>query len=100
MLAAQRLRLVVAEACSLAELWVPQIPARYRLPGIIARLAYGAGGVCMSENRLELEAGPSPADHRYRVLLEITDRMARAPSLAEAVREFAPRSWTLRRANC
>jgi formate hydrogenlyase transcriptional activator len=43
----------------------------------------------MPENRLELEAGPSPAD-RYRALLQITDRIARASSLPDAVREFAP----------
>ncbi len=43
----------------------------------------------MPENRVELEAGPSPERSRYRVLLEITDQIARAPSLPDAFREFA-----------
>jgi formate hydrogenlyase transcriptional activator len=43
----------------------------------------------MPENKLELEGSSSPERNRYRVLLEVTDRIARAPSLPEAVKEFA-----------
>ena len=67
---------------------MPQCPAPYRLPDIIALLAK-VQEVRLPENRQEIEAGSFPAGSRYRVLLEITDRIARAPSLPDAVREFA-----------
>jgi len=44
----------------------------------------------MSENRAGLEGDTSPEHDRYRLLLEITDVMARAQSLPEAFKEFAP----------
>lgn len=39
----------------------------------------------MSENGEALEADPSSEYNRYRVLLEITDMVARAKSLPEAI---------------
>jgi formate hydrogenlyase transcriptional activator len=44
----------------------------------------------MPENKVELEPNSSPERNRYRVLLEITDWIARAPSLPDAFKEFAP----------
>ena len=44
----------------------------------------------MSENRAGLEGDTSPEHDRYRLLLEITDVMARAQSLPDAFKEFAP----------
>lgn len=44
----------------------------------------------MSENRAGLEGGDSPERARYRLLLEITDRVARAKSLPDAFKELAP----------
>jgi formate hydrogenlyase transcriptional activator len=43
----------------------------------------------MSENEVALEADPSSEYNRYRVLLEITDMVARAKSLPEAFKELA-----------
>jgi hypothetical protein len=45
----------------------------------------------MSDNKVELDGDPLPERDRYRVLLQITDHIARAPSLPDAVREFPPR---------
>jgi formate hydrogenlyase transcriptional activator len=44
----------------------------------------------MSESRFALEGDPSAARDRYRLLLEITDVVARARSLPEAFKELAP----------
>src|SRR6266478_8704863 len=52
--------------------------------------AAGAGGVSMSETRVGLEGTASPESDRYRLLLEVTDRLARTQSLPEALKELAP----------
>ena len=44
----------------------------------------------MSDNSGELEREATPDRQRYRVLLEITDQIARAPSLPDAFKECAP----------
>ncbi len=44
----------------------------------------------MSENSVALEGDPSSEHNRYRVLIEITDMVARAKSLPEAFKELAP----------
>ena len=44
----------------------------------------------MSENRVGLEGDASPERARYRLLLEITDTVARAKSLPDAFKELAP----------
>jgi formate hydrogenlyase transcriptional activator len=44
----------------------------------------------MSENRSEYGENESPEHIRYRLLLEITDRLAQAKSLPEVLRELAP----------
>jgi len=44
----------------------------------------------MPENRVALEGEASPEHSRYRLLLEITDLVARARSLPEALKELAP----------
>ncbi|MGD0507646.1 MAG: sigma 54-interacting transcriptional regulator [Terriglobales bacterium] len=44
----------------------------------------------MPENRVALEGEASPERSRYRLLLEITDRVAGAQSLPEALKELAP----------
>jgi formate hydrogenlyase transcriptional activator len=49
----------------------------------------------MSGNRLALEGYFSPEHNRYRLLLEITDQIARSQSLPEALKELAPAVLTL-----
>ena len=44
----------------------------------------------MSETTFDLEENTSPEHNRYRLLLEITDMVARAQSLPEAFKELAP----------
>ena len=44
----------------------------------------------MPEIRVGLEGTASPESDRYRLLLEVTDRVARTESLPEALRELAP----------
>jgi formate hydrogenlyase transcriptional activator len=44
----------------------------------------------MAENTFEFERASSPERSRYRLLLEITDLVARAKSLPDAFRELAP----------
>lgn len=44
----------------------------------------------MSENRAEFVENESPERSRYRLLLEITDRLAQAKSLPEVLKEVAP----------
>ena len=44
----------------------------------------------MSDNSVELERDAPPDRERYRVLLEITDHIARAPGLPDALKECAP----------
>jgi formate hydrogenlyase transcriptional activator len=44
----------------------------------------------MSENRSEYGENESPEHIRYRLLLEITDRLAQAKSLPEVLKELAP----------
>jgi formate hydrogenlyase transcriptional activator len=44
----------------------------------------------MHENKAELEGELSPERARYRLLLEITDLVARAESLPDAFKQFAP----------
>jgi len=44
----------------------------------------------MSEDRVGLEGDASPERTRYRLLLEITDMVARAKSLPDAFKELAP----------
>jgi formate hydrogenlyase transcriptional activator len=44
----------------------------------------------MSENRVGVEGDASSERARYRLLLEITDRVARAKSLPDAFKELAP----------
>jgi len=44
----------------------------------------------MSEPTFDLEENTSPEHNRYRLLLEITDMVARAQSLPEAFKELAP----------
>jgi len=44
----------------------------------------------MPETRVGLEGTASPESDRYRLLLEVTDRVARTQSLPEALRELAP----------
>jgi formate hydrogenlyase transcriptional activator len=44
----------------------------------------------MSEYRAELKGDSAPERDRYRLLLQFTDVVARAQSLAEAFQEFAP----------
>jgi len=44
----------------------------------------------MSENRSEFGENESPERSRYRLLLEITDRLAQAKSLPEVLKELAP----------
>src|SRR5208283_874679 len=44
----------------------------------------------MPENRVGLDVDPSPEHHRYRLLLEITDVVARANNLPDAFKELAP----------
>jgi GAF domain-containing protein len=44
----------------------------------------------MSETSGGLEGKASPESNRYRLLLEVTDRVARTESLPEALRELAP----------
>jgi len=44
----------------------------------------------MSANRVGLEGDTSPESARYRLLLEVTDMIARAKSLPDAFRELAP----------
>ena len=44
----------------------------------------------MSGNRIGLEGDASPERARYRLLLEITDTVARAKSLPDAFKELAP----------
>jgi len=44
----------------------------------------------MSETRVAPEGDPSPERQRYRLLLEITDLVARAKSLPDAFKELAP----------
>jgi formate hydrogenlyase transcriptional activator len=46
--------------------------------------------VCMSENKPGIEGNASSEYNRYRLLLEITDLVARAKSLPEALKEIAP----------
>ncbi len=43
----------------------------------------------MSETRLALDGDASPEHDRYRLLLEVTDRVARTQSLPDALRELA-----------
>jgi len=43
-----------------------------------------------SETRVAPEGDPSPDRQRYRLLLEITDLVARAKSLPDAFKELAP----------
>jgi formate hydrogenlyase transcriptional activator len=49
----------------------------------------------MSGKRLALEEYFSPEHDRYRLLLEITDQIARSQSLPEALKELAPAVLTL-----
>jgi formate hydrogenlyase transcriptional activator len=44
----------------------------------------------MSSNGVKFEPGPSPEHNRYRLLLEITDLVARARSLPDAFQQLAP----------
>ena len=44
----------------------------------------------MPETRVGLEGTASPESDRYRLLLEVTDRVARTQSLPEALRDLAP----------
>ena len=44
----------------------------------------------MSESRVALEGDASPERNRYRLLLEITDMVARTQSLPDAFKEIAP----------
>ena len=44
----------------------------------------------MSENAVKLERDPSPEHNRYRLLLEITDAIAQAQSLPDALKQIAP----------
>ena len=44
----------------------------------------------MSANGIKLERGLSPEHNRYRLLLEITDLVARTDSLSKAFKELAP----------
>jgi formate hydrogenlyase transcriptional activator len=44
----------------------------------------------MSESGVVLEREPSPERDRYRLLLEVADRVARTQSLPEALKELAP----------
>jgi len=44
----------------------------------------------MSENRVAVEGDTSPECSRYRLLLEITDLVARAQSRPDAFKELAP----------
>jgi len=44
----------------------------------------------MSEKGVALEGGSSADRNRYRLLLEVTDRVARAQSLPDALKELAP----------
>ena len=44
----------------------------------------------MPETSVGLEGTASPESDRYRLLLEVTDRVARTQSLPEALRELAP----------
>ncbi len=46
--------------------------------------------VCMPESGTAFEASASAAAKRYRLLLEITDLVARAQNLPDAFKEFAP----------
>src|SRR5450755_3614210 len=48
------------------------------------------GGAALSEYGAGLKSDSSPERDRYRLLLEITDLVARAQSLPEAFKEFAP----------
>jgi hypothetical protein len=54
----------------------------------------------MSENRVGVEGEASPEHLRYRLLLEMTDMVARANSLPDAFKKLAPRCWISREANC
>ena len=44
----------------------------------------------MSSNGVKFEPGPSPEHNRYRLLLEVTDLVARARSLPDAFQQLAP----------
>ena len=44
----------------------------------------------MSESGVVLEKEPSPERDRYRLLLEVADRVARTQSLPDALKELAP----------
>src|ERR1700690_3539127 len=46
--------------------------------------------VRMSSNGVKFEPGPSPEHARYRLLLEVTDLVARARSLPDAFQQLAP----------
>ena len=43
----------------------------------------------MSESRSEIHGDPLPGRQRYRLLLEVTDVVARAQSLPDALKELA-----------
>ncbi len=43
----------------------------------------------MPETSVGLEGAASPESDRYRLLLEVTDRVARTQSLPEALKELA-----------
>ncbi len=47
----------------------------------------------MSESRVAPEGAASPEHSRYRLLLEITDLVAKANSVPDAFKELAPRCW-------
>jgi formate hydrogenlyase transcriptional activator len=49
----------------------------------------------MSANKVAFEGCPSPERDRYRLLLEVTDLVARAKSLPDAFKELAPLVLTL-----
>jgi hypothetical protein len=53
----------------------------------------------MSASKLTPGEDVSPEHSRYRLLLEITDMVARASSLPDAFKELAPRCSSLREAN-
>jgi hypothetical protein len=45
---------------------------------------------CVSEDQAEFEEDVSTENSRYRLLIEITDRVTRAKSLPDAFKEIAP----------
>jgi len=55
---------------------------------------------CVSEESVALDQDASPERTRYRVLLEITDLIAHAKSLPEALQGLAPGCWLSRDASC